>query len=213
MPADTSDHPIRSDRSADRPLVIGLIGGIASGKSTVAAFLQQLGAVWIDADKLAREALESDDVRAKVIETFGQEVIKSDGTIDRKRVASLVFAKTDDALSLRRKLESWIHPAVRREIMKVLDNKQANVPAYLIDAPLLIESGLHQLCNRILFVDTPLERRIENARQRGWNPQELALRELAQMPLDSKRKSATDTIVNDGPLEDLQRATLRFWQR
>lgn len=170
------------------------MGGIGAGKSTVASILRELGCVVSDSDAVAREALSDPSIRERLRERWGDRVLAADGAVDRRAVAGIVFTDPTE----RRWLESLTHPwiEVRRQERFA---SAPSAPALVIDAPLLLESGLDRQCDAILFVDAPREQRLARVRAtRGWEQQELALREAAQWPLDRKRAMATEVIVNDG---------------
>ncbi|MFO0873555.1 MAG: dephospho-CoA kinase [Phycisphaerales bacterium] len=179
---------------AARPL-IGLVGGIGAGKSTVAQILRDLGCVVSDSDALAREAFDDAGVRAALRGRWGGRVFSSRGAVDRKTVATIVFG--DDAE--RRWLESITHPWIedRRRAMFAAAPPQA--PALVIDAPLLLEAGLGPRCDAVVFVDAPREERLARVRAtRGWDAGELARREAAQWPLERKRRASSIVLMNDG---------------
>ncbi|MBK7404636.1 MAG: dephospho-CoA kinase [Phycisphaerales bacterium] len=177
------------------PVVIGLAGGVGSGKSEVARAFAELGCPVADSDKAAREALDRPDVRAKLVEWWGGEVLDRDGRIDRKRVAAIVFADADQRL----RLEGLVHPIVRQGRAELRDQaRQAGAPAVIVDAPLLFEAGLDAECDAVIFVDAPLALRQDHVRiSRGWDQAELVRREKVQLPLDEKRKRSDHEIVND----------------
>lgn len=193
-----------------RPIVIGIVGGIASGKSEVANQLVLRGAERIDADELGHSLLANDEtVKHNVVRLFGPSILDASKQIDRKRIASLVFGSDVRSKELLDDLEAILHPAIRRlaEERLAAIRKQANVPMIVLDAPLLIEAGWDSLCDEIIFVDTPLERRQHLASMRGWSSDELAKREAAQMSLAEKRARATMVVLNDGDVEELRRRT------
>lgn len=190
-----------------RVTVIGLVGGVGSGKSTVAGLFRELGAVVLDADRIAHDCLDSPQLRDQVVTEFGAGVLDPAGRIDRSRLARVVF---QDADCLRR-LEQLVHPpvqaAIRARLSELAD--QAGDQLAILDAPLLLESELHQDCDRIVFVESSREARLDRVqRHRGWSDEELDRREKSQLPIKVKRERAQDTIRNDGPL-DAVRARVR----
>ena len=190
-------------------LVLGLVGGIASGKSTVARLLAGPEGVVIDADALAHEVLDSPGVVRRVRERFGSELIGADGKPDRTALAARVFAPGADP-ALREELADWIHPAVRARILELLSEAlEAKVARVVLDVPLLLESAQALLprCDAVIFVDTRLEDRDRRAREsRGWASGEVARRESSQLSLEEKRRRADHVIPNHGSLEELERA-------
>lgn len=173
--------------------VIGLVGGIGSGKSAVAAALARRNYLVIDADKDAKAALERPDVRDTLVQWWGPDIL-TEGRIDRKKVAQIVFA---DATQ-RTRLESLIHPIVRADrYTTVARARRESRPGVVVDAPLLFEAGSDKDCDLIWFVDAPLEQRQQRVRARGWTDEELTRREAAQLPLDEKRRRSTTIIPNN----------------
>ena len=175
--------------------ILGIAGGIGSGKSQVAAIFAELGAHVIDSDSQIRAAYEQPPVRRALVQWWGGDVLNSDGSVNRKAIAKHVFADPEQ----RRRLERLLHPLVHaaRELEM---NKLANDPkvlAFIWDAPLLFEAGLDWQCDAVVFVDSPLNLRQQRVKQsRGWSAEELALREKSQWPLDRKR-DLSDYVVSN----------------
>ncbi|MCY2962013.1 MAG: dephospho-CoA kinase [Planctomycetota bacterium] len=190
-----------------RSLVLGVLGGIASGKSAVARLLAGPEGTVVDADRLARETLESAAVRAALSERFGPEIAPPGKPVDRERLGAVVFADP----AARRALESLTHPRVRARVRELLDRARSEgVPRIVLDVPLLLENDVqHELvreCDVLVFVDADATAREARARaSRGWAPGEVARREAAQMPLEAKRARADHVLVNSGNLADLER--------
>lgn len=198
-----------------RPRVIGVLGGIASGKSAAARMLAGPEGVVIAADDLAREALDSPAVLARVRARFGPEAVGPDGRADRAYLARRIFAPADGA-ELRSELESWTHPLVRDRIMERLSAARASgITPIVLDVPLLLENdaqhGLARLCDVLVFVDVRDDERERRARrERGWKSGEVARREAVQLPLLDKKKRAHHVIDNNQGLEELERAVARL---
>lgn len=183
--------------------VIGLAGGIGSGKSQVAAIFRECGCVVSDADALAKEALESPGIRDALRSRWGDDVFLPDGLVDRQAISAIIFQ--DDAQ--RAWLESIIHPIVLKAREDAFATVPPGTPAMVIDAPLLLEAGLHEACDVVLFVEVPRELRLKRLQEdRGWDAAELERREAAQIPLDEKRSMAHHVLRNDGEVEDLARS-------
>lgn len=181
--------------------VIGLTGGIGSGKSLVAGVLQSLGCVVADADAHVKDILKEKIVCQKLFEWWGDRVLTDDGQVDRSEVAKIVFE--DDSQRLR--LESLVHPMVEEMQKKQFDAAPKGTIALVIDAPLLIETGLDECCDVVIFVDAPHEIRQKRVLEtRGWDVDELNRREATQLPLDTKRKRADYVVINAGELELVQ---------
>ena len=178
------------------PVVLGLLGGIASGKSTVAALFARRGLVHVDADQVAREVCEEPAVLAAVRAALGPESLGPDGRMDRAAVARMVFADP----ALRHRLEAVTHPPVRQRILARLTEARAQGDSVLLDVPLLLEGGLVDHCDAAVFVATDREERLRRAAARGWAPDELDRRERAQAPLAEKQARARFTVDNGGSL-------------
>ena len=182
-----------------RPVIIGLVGGVASGKSYVAELLENLGALRIDADRLGHEVLLVKEVREHLARIWGPSILTDRGEVDRSQVSKLVFGNSMKAVAGRRQLEAIVHPRIRSLALDRMAAVRAlpEVPlAIVIDAPLLIEAGWESLCDFILFVDSPLEDRVQRATARGWTEAHFADRENSQISLDEKRSRATHFLDN-----------------
>lgn len=194
-------------------IVIGLTGGIASGKSHVAGLLAERGAVVLDADQHAREVADLPEVREALVERWGDSVLDADGRLDRGAVAGRVFGADEASAADRAFLERLIHPRVRERLREGLEqSRRAGVPAAVLDVPLLIEAGWADECDAVLFVDTPEPIRQARAAERGWSADELARREAAQVPLPEKR-AAADTVIPAGEQASAARAVEALWKR
>jgi len=181
---------------------VGLTGGIAMGKSTVSEFLRSHGAVVIDADAIAREVVEPGTPGfAQVVEEFGEEILGEDGSIDRPKLAAVVFS--DEAA--RKRLEGIVHPLVFLRIVEL--EEQAPKDAVVVhDVPLLAESGRTEGFDAVVVVDAPIEAQMERmVRDRGWTEDEARARIAAQASREARRAIATYLIENTGTREDLAR--------
>jgi dephospho-CoA kinase len=194
------------------PTVIGVLGGIASGKSLVAARVAGRDGVLIDADALAREVLESAEVAPELVAAFGAGILRADGLPDREALGRLVFSDPGQ----RARLESFTHPRIRARIRALLEGARARrVPRVVLDVPLLLENeaahGLTGECHELLFVDSdPLARARRAAASRGWDSGEVARRESQQLPLEEKRARAHFVIRNRGSLDEFESEVLRY---
>lgn len=189
----------RNDNTAGGPVrrkpIIGLLGAPGSGKSFVARTFAEQGAGVIDADRLARQALEEPAVREALRQWWGDAVFDAAGRVDRQAVGARVF---EDAAALRR-LESVVHPRVKAGRAALRDRYAVDrsVVAIVEDSPLLLEQGLDRECDVLVFVDAPRAVREQRVGEtRGWSSAELARREKNQAPLDIKRDRA-DYVVNN----------------
>lgn len=184
--------------------VIGVVGGIGSGKSRVARILADLGAAWLNADDLAREAFAAPEVQTVLRSLWGPQMFLPDGNLDRRRVAERVFASRSDL----RRLEIVIHPWIarrRNQLLVTLATRQ-DLKAFVADSPLLFEANLDAECDFILFVDCGRDVRAGRlAASRGWSKEELARRESWQLPLDFKRDRADYIVHNNSDADTLVR--------
>jgi dephospho-CoA kinase len=184
-----------------KPVRVGLTGGVASGKSTVSAILDELGAVIIDADVLAREVVaKGTPGLEKVVAEFGTELLTPDGDLDRAAMGRMVFADKD----ARRRLEAIVHPLVFERIVE-LEAAASPDDVVVHDIPLLAESGRADTFDAVIVVDVDPQVQIERmARERGWSREEAESRMLAQASREERRAIATHLIVNDGSLDQLR---------
>ncbi len=182
--------------------MIGILGGIGSGKSTVAGQFAKLGCRVIDADEIAHELLEQADVITKVKASFGQAILNFQGKIDRSKLAKIVF-KDSTKIS---KLNGIIHPLVlaRTEALIKEYNGQNEVKAIVLDMPLLMEVGWEKRCDRLIFVDCRADLRLKRAEKMGiFSEEALKIRENFQISLDKKKTIADNTIDNNSGFEAL----------
>lgn len=186
--------------------LFGLTGGIASGKSAVAARLRQRGVPVIDADQLAREAVApGSEALAAIVRAFGEDVLLSDGTLDRKKLAAAVF--TDD--DKRRALNAIVHPEVTRLTLKAAATlRDEGEPLACYEAALLVENGVADAFRPLVVVSAPEDVQVARASRRdGATADEARARVRAQLPLSEKVKAADFVIDNTGSLEALERRT------
>lgn len=192
---------------------IGLVGGVASGKSTVAEMFAELGAVVLSADRTAHEVLNQPAVRGGLVERWGPGILHPDGQINRAAIAKLVFGESPEAEEERHYLESVVHPLARLAIESKREKlAKEGQEVFVVDAPLLLEAGWDSACDLILMVDAPDELRARNAARRGWAADEIDLREEAQMPLSTKRHRADIVLDNGGPLSETREQVNIFWR-
>jgi len=203
-----------SRSSSPPPLILGVLGGVASGKSAAAGFLAGEDGWTVSADAIVHELLTDPELTEEVSAAFGTGVIGPDGRLDRARLAALVFDPETGA-EARRALEGWTHPRVRARILgRVEEARSQGVPRVVLDVPLLLETdadhGLASLCHVLVFVDVTDEIRDRRGQAlRGWPPGEVARREAAQLPLQEKRERADYVVTNEETLEELEAACHR----
>ena len=190
-------------------LLVGLTGGIGSGKSTVARMLEERGAVVFDADLLAREAVEPGTPgHTAVIERFGADVLAPGGELDREALASIVFADP----SARRDLEQIVHPEVRRLFADGSEAYRDTDRIVVFSAPLLVESGMHTAFEILVVISATVATQIERLmRQRGMSEAAIRARIDAQAPLEDKAAVADFLVDNGGTLAELESQVERLW--
>ena len=190
-------------------LLVGLTGGIGSGKSTVARLLEKRGAVVFDADLLAREAVEPGTPgHAAVIDRFGADVLAPGGELDREALASIVFADP----AARRDLEQIVHPEVRRLFAEGTEAYRDTERVVVFSAPLLVETGMHTAFEILVVVSATVATQIERLmRQRGMSETSIRARIDAQAPLEDKAAVADFLVDNEGSLDELEGQVERLW--
>ena len=189
---------------AGKKPIIGILGGICSGKSTAAAEFAKLGCKVIDADKIAKNLLDKKDVKDRITSLFGEAVTEPSGKIDSRKLADIVFADAEK-LTL---LNEIIHPLVlsRAELLIEQFNHQKQVKAIVLDMPLLAEVGWDKKCDRIIFVDCERQNRVKRAKKMGiFEENQLKIRENFQISLDKKVSIADNLIDNNSSLAALTR--------
>jgi len=208
------------NQQSEYPIVIGIIGGVASGKSTLTKLLQNRGAKVILADAIAHDVLKEPVVIQQLSELFGDGILSNTGpakgqAIDRKKLAALVFGNSSDPTNRRKQLEAIVHPRIREIAKAQLQSlRLENGLRYIVlDAPLLIEGGWLPYCNKVVFVETSKELRQSWAIARGWSLHDWQQRESAQLSLEVKRSHATDILINLGNLEFLEVAVTKMLER
>lgn len=191
---------------------IGLTGGIACGKSTVAAMLVRRGALLVDADRVAREVVEpGTPVLAQVIERFGADLLLPDGSLDRKKLGERVFGNP----KALKDLEGLLHPAIRATMSERVRTYESLHPDKLVvvDIPLLYESGLQSHYDQVMLVYVPREIQLERLMKRDGLTKEQAEKRLqAQMSIEEKKKLADIVIDNSGTIENTERQIQAFWE-
>lgn len=223
MPRPYRDEP-RSPRRPAGPWrygpipVIGLVGGIGSGKSVVAVGLGNRGAFVLDADAIGHVLLEQSPSRDRVLERFGEAILEPFGevgirrTIDRRALGAVVFSSPESL----RDLEAILHPAMRKTFEKAIgrESRRGRVPAVVLDAAILYETGWDTLCDTVVFVDASPEIRLARLEaSRGWSADRIAARENSQGPLEEKRRQADHLLTNEGTLAEMEAELARLWPK
>jgi len=193
-------------------LRVGLTGNIAAGKSMVAGWLDELGCHVLDADALGHACMApGEPARAEIVEAFGDGILDEDGAVDRARLGRLVFADAD----ARRRLESILHPRIRRREQELLARWARTVSrgVAVTEATLIFESGGDDRYDRMVVVVAPDDVRMERLRDRGMDRDEASRRMAAQMDQAEKARRADYVVVNDGTPDDARSQVEELWER
>lgn len=192
-------------------VVVGLTGGIGSGKSTVARLFGNLGVHWVDADDVAREVVEpGTPALARIAEHFGTGILLPEGSLDRAGLRQIVFNDPSE----RAWLESLLHPIIRDELIRQLRPADYELPYTLLVSPLLLETDQHNLVNRIVVVDVPVSVQIERTMARDANARDQVERIIAaQISREKRLERADDVIDNDRPMNEVERQVLDLHNR
>lgn len=195
-------------------LIVGIVGGIASGKSVVSGCFEEKGAFVLDADRAGHEVLRQQDVRDQIRNIWGDSVFQMDGQVDRKRLGQIVFARQGGGEELV-KLERITHPEIKQLLEDQIQHllSEGEYPLAILDAPVLFKAGWDQFCNSIVFVESSYENRLARAQQRGWSQAEFDQRESSQVPLDQKRSRADYTVTNDDSIDSVIQQVARIWNQ
>ena len=194
-------------------VVVGIVGGVASGKTFVADRLAALGAAVVDADRLGHQVLRDPAVRAAVLQRWGTEVAGPDGQIDRRKLAAIVFGGSAKAREELAALEALTHPKIKQLVLEELERLAADgrTKVAVLDAPVLLKSGWRAICDRIIYIEAPVDVRLARAAARGWQKEDFERREAAQESLQAKRQAADLAIDNSGSAEATIAQIERLW--
>ncbi|MBS0262821.1 MAG: dephospho-CoA kinase [Planctomycetes bacterium] len=193
--------------------MIGLVGGVGSGKSSLARLLRDKHPIQIvEGDPAGHQVLTEPAIKNRLRAAFGAGIFTPQNEVDRRQVGQLVFGTHPDQVAARKKLESIVHPRISEILSQQVEQarQQPGTQAVILDAALMLETGWRDLCDELVFVDVPLEQRVHRVREnRGWNREQLQLREESQFPLERKRREADDVVDNSG---DIARALSQLEQ-
>lgn len=183
-------------------IILGITGGIASGKSTVARMFQQLGAKIINADRIAHRVIEKSSVKSKLIKTYGPVIVNKRGEINRPTLARLAFRHRENLNKLNLITHAAILKGIRRKLQQIRKNYQGTSRVIVtLDAALLMEGRLAKICDRLVFVKTSFDQRTKRAtKKRDWPTTELKRRERFQCSLESKENKSDFIVKNSGSL-------------
>ena len=195
-------------------IVIGVTGGLGTGKSTVAAMFKQLGAAAVlDADVIAHRVMEPKRLAwRQLVKTFGEKILNEDQTINRRSLAAIVFRDE----TARKRLDAMVHPHVLRAIRQRLSQlrRSPRVQAVILDVPLLIEAGAQQMVDALVVVTAPqVVQRERLTRKYGWSDEETTARIGAQMELSAKAALADHVVDNSGSVDATRTQVKRIWNQ
>jgi len=180
--------------------VIGLVGGIGSGKSFLSkALSKRYRVALVEGDATGHQVLKEESIKRAIRDKFGGEVFDQEGEVDRRRMSSLVFGSSPQAREARAVLEAIVHPHITERLTQQIAAARVRpeIELVVLDAALLLEAGWRSLCDRVIFVDASDEQRLSRVEQsRGWSPAQLRAREESQFSLERKRREADDVIDN-----------------
>ncbi len=202
--------------STHRIPVIGIIGGIGSGKSAVARWVSDHANIkTVDADQLGHQALESDVIKAALRQRFGEDIFDAAGSVRRSALARLVFGEGQNFRQARRDLEQVLHPAIEQRVIDAITQAERDQrEAVLLDAAVLLEAGWRKRCDAVVFVDAPLEvRQRRVAARNGWTAEELQRREQSQLGIDEKKQQSDIIISNAADDSKAAEELLEFLHR
>jgi dephospho-CoA kinase len=183
--------------------IVGLVGGMGSGKSRVAGAFLKHGAAIIAGDSLGHEGLEQPEILDKIAGRWGERVLNAQGAVDREKLGAIVFASPVERTNLEYLVFPWIEQRIRAQI--AIANAESSVSFIVLDAAVMLEAGWNNECNWIVYVHAPRPMRLDRlAAQRGWTAEQVASRETVQMPLAVKAARADAAIDNSQSFENTQ---------
>jgi dephospho-CoA kinase len=187
--------------------IIGLLGGIGSGKSSVAAEFRKLGCKVIDADDIAHKFLDDPAIKKQILEAFGDEIFDDSSQINCKKLAEITFSSKQQL----QQLNNILHPVILGRCEQLLNGykHQPEIPAIIIDMPLLVEVGWDKKCDKLIFVDCKIEKRLERVKKKGLlDEKQLKKREKFQISLDNKMQMADNVINNNSDFSELSKQVI-----
>src|ERR1043165_5764610 len=192
--------------------IIGIVGGIGSGKSVVAEAMRKFGGYLIAADQLGHEALEHPENKSRLIQHFGTRIVDDQGRLDRKKLGRIVFADAAELQALEAVVLPYIETRIREEISRAQSDPKFRF--VILDAAIMVEKGWDQFCDKIVYVDAPQSLRHARLNEkRGWDDKEIARRERKQISADKKRLRADTVVVNDEDFEKVSRQVQEFLEK
>ena len=205
FPVFSSIPPLSSESTSRSSLarvpLVGIVGGVGAGKSSVVRNVKSLRLHLIDADRIGHEQLAVQEIKDQIVKEFGTQVLDTSGSISRPNLAAQVFGDSPEKQQNRQQLNAIVHPAIRAEILRQINAAPQDVDAIILDAALLLEAGWAEECDAVIFIDTSLEQRQKRvADTRGWSAEELERREASQLSLEEKRRRSDFCVDNSGEI-------------
>ncbi|HKL10005.1 MAG TPA: dephospho-CoA kinase [Clostridia bacterium] len=193
---------MKQNSSGKKQVVIGITGGIGSGKTTVTEYLSKMGFPIVDADRISRNLMDEEDIAGEVVDTFGKGILDAYGNVDRRKLREMVFRDKN----LLKKLNSIFHPKIRERIEKnIVDLKKEGNKIIFLDAPLLIENNLDRMVDEVWIVSCSIETQIDRVMKRDDSKRkEIEQIIKKQMPLEEKLKHADIVFQNEDSITDLK---------
>lgn len=196
-------------------LVIGIAGGVGSGKSSVASELASRGAAILDADQIGHDLLDETEVQDQLVRRWGSHVRGPAGAIDREAVAEIVFGETAEALNELCFLEELVHPRIARRLESMISElkEDGEVEVVVLDAAVMFKTGWDRFCDRFLFVEAAESERIARCQERGWTVDDFQRREANQESLELKRNRADWLVDNSGTRQRMAEQITEIWDQ
>jgi dephospho-CoA kinase len=212
LPGVGQEHSRNRMSGPQGTVVLGVLGGVASGKTLISKQLQELGAEVLDADRAGHAVLLEPDVEAAARTRWGPKIFGPDGHIERKKLGAIVFGPSAEARRELEYLEKLTHPRIGALLRRqAVEASQRGTRVLVLDAAVMLKAGWQEFCNKTIFVDAPREVRLARARQRGWTDEGFAAREAAQESLEEKRRWADVTIENSGSVAATRAQVEQLW--
>ncbi|TWT62317.1 dephospho-CoA kinase [Rubinisphaera italica] len=196
--------------------VLGFAGGVGSGKSTLSRMLaEKLSIPRIDGDELGHQVLKLNTVRDQLTTIFGSEILNQQGEVDRPTLGKKVWGEDNTAIQNRKQLEIIVHPEIKNLMQQQIDSaREQGVRGVLLDAAVMLETGWGNVCDKIVFIETSQNQRLQNVTEsRNWTLEQLQKREQSQWSLEDKKSHCDVTIDNSGPLNNSFQQLLNYVER
>ncbi len=210
------ETPEPSDSPTPQFAVVGLVGGVGSGKSTITEWVAERGPISrVDGDRIGHAVLRLPFIKQQLVKAFGSDILDAAGEVNRQRLGQQVWGNSPEQLAARQRLEAIVHPSIREEIHHQIEAARTTGKwGVLLDAAVMLETGWAGHCDRLIFLNTPEAlRRDWVVRQRGWTEQQWRERENSQWDLERKRQRADFILDNTGDLQQTGENLMTYLQR